>query len=90
MATTPLERSDAPERELRGLGLVPSQWSAGPGATFAPHAHHADKRLYVIAGSIDFDGVLLGPGDGILIAAGTTHGAVAGRGGVSCVEAFAE
>jgi len=42
----------------------------------------------VVRGSISFDGMALRAGDGILVPAGHTHSAVAGDGGVECVEAF--
>jgi quercetin dioxygenase-like cupin family protein len=42
----------------------------------------------VVSGSIDFDGLLLSAGEGIVIPAGTVHGAEVGAEGVSCVEAF--
>lgn len=74
--------------ELRGRGLSPNPWSAGPGTYFAPHEHARTKRLYVVRGSIAFDGMELHAGDGILVPAGHQHSAVAGDGGVECVEAF--
>lgn len=83
-----LQPSSRPEAALRENGLSPYPWSAGPGAVFAPHSHAQTKHLYVTGGSIDFDGLALGEGEGIMIPAGTTHGAVAGPAGVSCVEAF--
>lgn len=74
--------------ELRGRGLTPSPWSAGPGSVFAPHEHARTKRLYVVRGSIAFDGLEVGTGDGILVPAGCRHSAVAGDRAVECVEAF--
>lgn len=74
--------------ELRAQGLSPNPWSAGPGTHFAPHEHARTKRLYVVRGSISFDGMELHAGDGILVPAGHTHSAVAGDDGVECVEAF--
>ncbi|HEV3234449.1 MAG TPA: cupin domain-containing protein [Candidatus Dormibacteraeota bacterium] len=85
---TQLDRSEAPEAALRSDGLSPYPWSAGPGAVFSHHSHSQTKHLYVLRGSIDFDGVELGAGDGILIPADTEHSAVAGPSGVTCVEAF--
>jgi quercetin dioxygenase-like cupin family protein len=84
----PLPTASDPEAALRALGLKPYQWSAGAGAGFSPHTHSADKHLYVLEGSIDFDGRRLGAGEGILISANTTHSAVVGASGVTCVEAF--
>ena len=77
-----------PMRLLRERGLDPYYWSAAPGATFSPHRHGRTKRLYVVSGSISFDGLELGPGDGILIPAGTEHSARCGTAGVTCIEAF--
>jgi quercetin dioxygenase-like cupin family protein len=82
--------SAEPEAALKALGLSPHPWSAGAGARFSPHSHSAIKRLYVVAGSIDFDSLALSPGEGIMIPAGTVHGAVAGSDGVTCVEAFGD
>jgi hypothetical protein len=83
-----LDISDAPERTLRSAGLRPSPWSAGPGAVFGRHHHPRPKRLFVVEGSISFDGLPLRRGEGIRIPAGVEHSAVAGEAGVSCVEAF--
>jgi hypothetical protein len=73
---------------LRARGLSPNPWSARPGTVFARHDHERTKRLYVINGSISFDGLELRRGEGILIPAGTPHSAMVGDGGVECVEAF--
>jgi quercetin dioxygenase-like cupin family protein len=75
---------------LRARGLSPYPWSAGAGARFSPHSHSATKHLYVVEGSIEFDGLELGAGEGILIPKGTVHSAVVGKRGVDCVEAFGE
>jgi quercetin dioxygenase-like cupin family protein len=83
-----LARSSSPEDELRAAGLRPSPWSAGPGTAFGRHRHPRPKRLFVVDGSIDFDGVALQAGEGIRIPAGLEHGALAGEAGVRCVEAF--
>ena len=82
--------SAEPEAALKAAGLSPYPWSAGAGARFSPHRHSATKRLYVVAGSIDFDGLSLSTGEGIMIPAGTVHGAVVGSNGVTCVEAFGD
>jgi len=80
--------SEDPTTELRSRGLTPNPWSAGPFAMFPPHQHERNKRLYVLSGSISFDGMELQAGDGILVPKGWTHSAVAGIDGVECVEAF--
>jgi hypothetical protein len=85
---TRLERSRDPETALRDLGLRPYPWSARGGAVFSEHSHEATKHLYVIDGSIEFDGITLGAGEGILIPALTPHSAVVGPDGVTCIEAF--
>jgi quercetin dioxygenase-like cupin family protein len=83
-----LDPSPAPERTLRAEGLTPSPWSAGPGAVFGRHRHPRPKRLFVVDGSISFDGLPLRRGEGIRIPAGFDHAAIAGDAGVRCVEAF--
>jgi quercetin dioxygenase-like cupin family protein len=85
---TQLDRADAPEAVLRARGLSPYPWSAGPAALFPPHTHAQTKHLYVLSGTIDFDGIELGAGDGLLIPAGVEHSAIAGPTGVTCLEAF--
>jgi anti-sigma factor ChrR (cupin superfamily) len=83
-----LPRAADPDATLRAAGLKPNPWSAGAGARFSPHSHSADKHLYVLEGSIDFDGLELQSGEGILIPVNTTHSAVVGERGVTCLEAF--
>ena len=99
MSTTPgLRRTPAPEdpaAALRRSGMRPDPWSAGPGTEFAPHRHERTKHLYVVSGTIAFWGATfaraeLAAGDGVVIPAGTEHGALAGPDGVSCVEGFEE
>jgi redox-sensitive bicupin YhaK (pirin superfamily) len=85
---TRLEAVADPDSTLRAGGLAPYPWSAGAGARFSPHAHSATKHLYVVEGSIDFDGFQLTAGEGILIPEGTVHSAVVGEDGVTCIEAF--
>jgi quercetin dioxygenase-like cupin family protein len=87
-AAAPAEVSAA----LRGLGLRPDRWSAGPEAFFAEHTHPRDKVLFREEGSITFfvagETWPLGPGDRIDLPAGTPHVARAGAHGVVCREAF--
>ena len=80
--------SEDPEASLRASGLRPYPWSAAAAARFARHSHDATKHLYVLDGSIDFDGLTLAAGEGIVIPAGTPHAATVGDAGVSCIEAF--
>jgi quercetin dioxygenase-like cupin family protein len=73
--------------------LSPSWWSNGPLDVYAPHSHRYHKVLFCAAGSITFriepDGrdIELHPGDRLDISPGTSHSAMVGRGGVTCVEA---
>lgn len=84
--------SDLIER-LRLEGLDPSPWSNGPGDRYARHDHGYDKVLVVSSGSVRFglpgtgDAVDLEVGDRLDLPAGTTHDAVVGPSGVTCLEA---
>ena len=51
--------SEDPEASLRASGLRPYPWSAAAAARFARHSHEATKHLFVLSGSIDFDGLTL-------------------------------
>jgi len=66
------------------------RWSNGPGDVYAEHDHPYEKVLYCVDGSITFtlrDGeVRLGPGDRMVLPAGTRHGAVVGPHGCVCIE----
>ena len=65
-------------------------WSNGPGDVYAPHSHTYEKVLYCVEGSITFtleDRALeLGPGDRMVLPAGTLHGARVGPSGCRCIE----
>jgi hypothetical protein len=65
-------------------------WSNGPGDTYAVHSHAHEKILYCVDGSITFTlddrEVHLQPGDRMVLAAGTRHGAVVGPQGCTCIE----
>ena len=77
-----------PAAALRDDGFDPSPWSAGPQTHFAAHSHARTKRLFVMRGSISFNGEWLQAPAGIRIAAGTEHSAMVGDNGVDCVEGF--
>jgi uncharacterized protein YjlB len=78
---------------LRAEGLDPGSWSNGPGDRYAAHAHGYDKVLAVDSGSIRFglpergEAVDLDTGDRLDLPAGTSHDAVVGPAGVTCLEA---
>jgi mannose-6-phosphate isomerase-like protein (cupin superfamily) len=88
---------DAPPSEqaldalLRNDGLAPRWWSNGPGDRYAAHDHSYHKVLYCASGSIRFvvggANVDLAPGDRLDLPPGTSHSAVVGPRGVTCVEA---
>ena len=78
---------------LRAEGLAPGSWSNGPFHRYVPHEHGYDKVLVCAAGSIRFglpdsgSAVELGVGDRLDLPAGTSHDAVVGPAGVTCLEA---
>ena len=77
---------------FRREGLTPHQWSNGPGEVYGAHSHGYHKVLYCLRGSITFaleegSSIELFPGDRLDIEPGTTHSAVVGPQGVTCVEA---
>lgn len=78
------------ERRLRDEGVAPSAWSNGPGDRYAEHSHGYAKLLMCAAGSITFiiDGerIELHPGEGFVLPPGTSHSAVVGAEGCTCVE----
>lgn len=80
------------ERFLRDEGLSPRWWSNGPGDRYSAHSHSYHKVLYCARGSIRFsldsgEEIDLDPGDRLEIPPQTSHSAVVGPSGVSCVEA---
>jgi uncharacterized protein YjlB len=85
--------SGAVGARLRARGLSPTAWSNGPGDRYAAHAHDYDKVIAVDTGSIRFglvdrgEAVDLSDGDRLDLPAGTSHDAVVGPGGVTCLEA---
>lgn len=82
-----------PETSLRAEGLAPSTWSNGPGDRYGGHEHGYDKVIVVARGSIRFGlpttgaAVELSTGDRLELPAGTSHDAVVGPAGVTCLEA---
>jgi quercetin dioxygenase-like cupin family protein len=78
---------------LGGDGPEPSRWSNGPGERYAAHQHGYDKLIVVERGSIRFglpatgEAIDLVQGDRLELPAGTTHDAVVGPDGVTCLEA---
>jgi len=72
-------------------GLEPGAWSNGPGDRYAAHDHGYDKVIVVAAGSIRFGlregGLDLAEGDRLELLAGTSHDALVGSSGVTCLEA---
>ena len=78
---------------LRAEGLDPGAWSNGPGDRYGAHEHAYDKVIVVADGSIDFglpgrgDAVHLATGDRLELPAGTSHDALVGPDGVTCLEA---
>jgi quercetin dioxygenase-like cupin family protein len=83
-----LPGSETPEKHFAAGGMRPRPWSAGPGTYFPRHHHERTKHLFVIRGSITFNGMDCAAPAGIVIPAGLTHEAEAGQDGVECVEAF--
>jgi len=81
------------EARLRAEGLDAGSWGNGPGDRYAPHEHGYDKVLVCVDGSIRFGlpdvgrVVDLTVGDRLDLPAGTRHDAIAGRDGVTCLEA---
>ena len=83
---------DAARERLRAAGVEPSTWSNAPGDRYAQHHHRTTKLLICAEGSIIF---LVGPGavpvelaagHGLVLPAGTSHAAIVGPDGCTCVE----
>ena len=88
-----LPTESALEATFREEGLRPSWWSNGPGDRYGAHSHPYHKVIYCARGSIRFDlpssseSFELHAGDRLDIPARTSHSAVVGPEGVTCVEA---
>ena len=85
--------SAALRERLRGEGLDPGAWSNGPDDRYSAHDHGYDKVIVVASGSIRFGlpatgaTIELDVGDRLELPAGTTHDAIVGPDGVTCLEA---
>jgi quercetin dioxygenase-like cupin family protein len=82
----------AARERLEAASVVPVSWSNGPGDRYAEHSHATTKLIICAEGSITF---LVGPdatpvelraGSGVVLPAGTTHAAVVGPAGCTCLE----
>ena len=82
----------AAESRLREAGVEPMAWSNGPHDRYAVHSHRYAKLLICAAGSITFlvgesaVPVELGAGEGFELPPGTSHAALVGPDGCTCVE----
>ena len=76
---------------MRAMGYPISEWSNGPGYTFATHSHPYKKILCCLEGSIIFrrpgGDVPLSAGDRTVVEPGVEHSAIVGPLGVRCAEA---
>ena len=99
LVALPWDRDEAPSaasvaRRLRDAGVEPHAWSNGPGERYGVHSHDYTKLLVCAAGSITFlvgpDAVALElkPGDGFVLPPGTSHAAVVGPSGCTCLEGY--
>ena len=85
--------ADDVDRLMRERGLDPTAWGNGPGERYSAHDHAYDKVIAVERGSIRFglpateQAIDLIAGDRLDLPAGTTHDAIVGPNGVSCLEA---
>jgi quercetin dioxygenase-like cupin family protein len=81
---------------LRAEGVEPYAWSNGPGDRYATHEHGHTKVLMCAEGSITFlvgpsaTPVELRPGEGFILPAGTSHAAIVGPDGCTCLEGHRE
>lgn len=79
---------------LRDAGVEPHAWSNGPGDCYSVHSHDYTKLLVCAAGSITFlvgpdaAPVELLPGDGFVLPPGTSHAAIVGPTGCTCLEGY--
>jgi quercetin dioxygenase-like cupin family protein len=82
----PVEEDDLRGR-LESEGFHVWSWTDSAGADYEPHTHDHDESLWIVAGDITFgaDGrrLRLGPGDRLMLPAGTVHTAHAGASGAT-------
>ena len=75
------------KRRLAADGFEALAWSDGPAADYPPHQHDHDESLWLLQGEITFGvggrSYPLGPGDRLMLPAGTVHTAVAGSEGAT-------
>ena len=82
----------AAESRLREAGVEPMAWSNGPHDRYAVHSHGYAKLLVCAVGSITFlvgesaMPVELAAGEGFELPPGTSHAAMVGPEGCTCVE----
>jgi quercetin dioxygenase-like cupin family protein len=99
LVALPWDRAEAPSaasvaRRLRDAGVEAHAWSNGPGERYGVHSHEYTKLLVCAAGSITFlvgpDAVAvdLRPGEGFVLPPGTSHAAVVGPTGCTCLEGY--
>ena len=83
---------DAPAEEalraqLAREGFEAFEWTDPPGARYSAHSHDHDESIWLLCGRIVFgaDGgeLSLGPGDRLMLPAGTVHTARAGQVGAT-------
>ncbi len=83
---------EAAAEALRAAGVTPSAWTNGPEDTYGAHEHPYAKLLICAEGSITFfvgpaeEPVELTAGEGVVLPAGTRHGARVGPAGCTCLE----
>jgi quercetin dioxygenase-like cupin family protein len=95
VSVTPGEEHPPTEPELSSRlaneGLSPHSWANAPHDSYGWHQHGYTKVLYCVQGGIVFHTAegdfALGPGDRLVVPAGTPHAATVGDMGVRCVEA---
>ena len=92
LALIPWPDDDPPtEAALRGAlerdGFAPFAWTDAPGARYTPHSHDHDESIWCVRGEITFGAggrsLRLGPGDRLMLPAGTVHTAHIGPDGAT-------